>query len=78
MDSLLGSQNELQRQLDSVRIEIAKSKNEIRTMLKDKNETTTILNEAKRLISEQMDKIKELETEVKRLSGGKSHPKKGN
>ena len=47
-------------------------------MLKDKNETTTILNEAKRLISEQMDKIKELETEVKRLSGGKSHPKKGN
>lgn len=77
LDSLLGVQIELRRQFDSIRIEVAKSKTQINNLQKEKKETTTILIDAKKLISEQTNKINQLEAEIKKLSGDKSSTKKG-
>ena len=78
LDSLMGNQNESQKQLDETQLDISKLKNEISSLLKEKNDTMTDLNNARKLIIEQMEKIKELDVEVKRLSApGKSSDKKG-
>ena len=68
LDSSLGNQNQLQKQLDKTRAETARLKAEINKLVKDKTETSAELKEATKLISEQMQRIEKLEAEVKRLS----------
>lgn len=78
LDSITGSNITLTKQLDSIRLETARSKTKINTILKEKNETVATLNDAKKLIQQLNNKIKEQEAEIKRLSGNKPSTKKTN
>jgi len=69
LDSLTGSNNNLQGQLTERQTDIAKLKNQINSILKNKNATDADLKKAKTLISELNGKIDGLEAEVTRLSG---------
>jgi len=69
LDSLTGSNNNLQSQLSSRQSEIAKMKTEINNILKNKNATQSELARAKTLIAELNGKIDGLEAEVSRLTG---------
>jgi uncharacterized protein (DUF3084 family) len=78
LDSLIGSQNQVDIQRDSLQLEFSKIKTEISSLIGDKHNTKILLEQAKKLIAEQMEQIKNLEAEVKRLSApGKSPNKKG-
>ena len=61
--------------MDGSRLEVSKLKKEISGLLKNKNETMVDLDTARKLISEQMEKIKKLEAEVKRLSKSSNQKK---
>ena len=78
LDSTVGLNNKLTEQLDERLLQITKLKNEINSILRKKNDTLAELNKTKKLISEQMEKIEGLETEVKRLAllSKSSNPKK--
>ena len=76
LDSVLGNQNELLKQMDKTQGEITRSKSEISKLVKDKNKTDAELKEARKLNAEQSKKIQALEAEVKRLSAPKSSKKK--
>ena len=78
LDSVIGNQNEMQKQLNKTRAEITKSRTEISHLVRDKNATNTELKEARKLIAEQLKKIEELEANVKRLSApARSSKQKG-
>ena len=61
--------------MDGSRLEVSKLKKEISGLLKNKNETMVDLDTTRKLISEQMEKIKKLEAEVKRLSKSSNQKK---
>lgn len=69
LDSITGNNNSLQGQLGDRQSEITKLKNEINTILRNKNATAAELSKARKLISEMNGKIENLEAEVARLSG---------
>jgi hypothetical protein len=69
LDSLTGSNNNLQGQLTERQTDISKLKNQINSILKNKNASDADLAKAKTLISELNGKIDGLEAEVTRLSG---------
>jgi predicted nuclease with TOPRIM domain len=69
LDSLTGSNNNIQGQLGERQSEISKLKNEIRSILNKKNATAAELSRAKSLINEMNGKIANLEAEVTRLTG---------
>jgi len=69
LDSLTGSNNNLQGQLSERQTDIAKLKNQINSILKNKNATDADLKKAKSLIADLNGKIDGLEAEVTRLSG---------
>lgn len=69
LDSLTGSNNNLQGQLSERQSDISKLKNQINSILKNKNATDAELAKARTLISELNGKIDGLEAEVTRLSG---------
>ena len=78
LDSVIGNQIELQKQLNKTRAEITKSRTEISNLVRDKNATNAELKEARKLIAEQLKKIEELEATVKRLSApARSSKQKG-
>ncbi len=68
LDSVIGNQNQLQKQLEKTRAELATSRAETRKVVKDKTDTSSGLREARKLISDQLKRIDQLEAEVKRLS----------
>ena len=75
LDSMTGSQIVLQKQSDSLRRDITKSRAEVKNLQANNAATKTGLESAKKLIIEQRDliteqaaEIKRLESEVKRLS----------
>lgn len=68
LDSITGNQIVLQKRVDSLQQKIAKSKTEIRTLTKENVQAKDDLAEARKLLVEQMEKIKRLEAGVKRLS----------
>jgi chromosome segregation ATPase len=76
LDSSIGNQNVLQKQLDSIRHDLVKSRAGIQGLLKDKANAKADLDAAKKMIAEQMEQIKKLDAEVKRLSH-KSSKQKG-
>jgi len=69
LDSLTGSNNNLQGQLSSRQTEISKLKSQINGILKNKNASDADLKRAKTLIAELNGKIDGLEAEVSRLTG---------
>jgi phage shock protein A len=69
LDSITGSNNNLQGQLSEKQTDITKLKNEINSILKKRNATAAELTRAKSLISELNGKIANLEAEVTRLTG---------
>jgi phage shock protein A len=69
LDSITGSNNNLQGQLSERQTDITKLKNEINSILKKRNATQAELTRAKSLISELNGKIANLEAEVTRLTG---------
>jgi len=69
LDSITGNNNNLQGQLGSRQSEITKLKNEINSIINNKNATAAELRRAKSLIAQLNDKIGNLETEVARLTG---------
>ncbi|HWJ25597.1 MAG TPA: hypothetical protein VNS32_03585 [Flavisolibacter sp.] len=69
LDSLTGSNNNLQGQLGDRQSEITKLKNEINKIVNNKNATAADLKRAKELIAELNGKINNLEAEVARLTG---------
>lgn len=69
LDSITGSNNNLQGQLSERQSDITKLKNEINSILKKRNATQAELNRAKSLIAELNGKIANLEQEVTRLTG---------
>lgn len=69
LDSLTGSNNNLQGQLTERQSDISKLKNQINSILKNKNASDADLAKAKTLITELNGKIDGLEAEVTRLSG---------
>lgn len=68
LDSVSGNNNELQGQLTEKTSEIAKMKNEIRSILNKKNATAAELAKAKSLIDELNNKVASLEEDVARLT----------
>lgn len=68
LDSVSGNNNELQGQLTEKTSEIAKMKNEIRSILNKKNATAAELSRAKTLIDELNQKVASLEEDVARLT----------
>ena len=68
LDSLTGTNNKLQAQLNSSNSEIAKKKSEIRSILNKKNATAAELSRAKQLIGELNNKISDLEKQVQELT----------
>lgn len=68
LDSVSGNNNELQGQLTEKTSEIAKMKNEIRSILNKKNATQAELARAKTLIEELNQKVASLEEDVARLT----------
>ena len=78
LDSSIGNQNELHKQLEGTKLEISKLKTEVSRLGKSKNDVTADLEKARKLITEQMQKIERLEAEVKQLSPpAKSSKQKG-
>ncbi|MEP6699822.1 MAG: hypothetical protein ABJA85_00835 [Bacteroidota bacterium] len=69
LDSVTGSNNNLQGQLTDRQKEIDAKKSEIRKILNDKNATQGQLAKAKSMIGDLNEKINGLEAEVARLSG---------
>jgi hypothetical protein len=69
LDSLTGSNNNLQGQLTERQTDISKLKNQINSILKNKNASDAELAKARTLITELNGKIDGLEAEVTRLSG---------
>ena len=69
LDSITGNNNSLQGQLGERQSEITKLKNEINSILRNKNATQAELKRAKFLINELNGKIENLEAEVARLTG---------
>ena len=68
LDSVSGNNNALQGQLTEKTSEIAKMKNEIRSILNKKNATASELARAKALIDELNQKVASLEEDVARLT----------
>jgi peptidoglycan hydrolase CwlO-like protein len=68
LDSVSGNNNELQGQLTEKTTELGKMKNEIRTILNNKNATQKELNRARALIAEMNEKVAHLEEDVARLT----------
>jgi peptidoglycan hydrolase CwlO-like protein len=71
LDSVIGINIELSKELDQLKTEVKDWKTEISNILKEKNETVSVLASAKKIILEQTAKIEKLEAEVKRLSQSK-------
>jgi predicted nuclease with TOPRIM domain len=69
LDSLTGSNNNLQGQLSDRQSDITKLKNQINKIVNNKNATASELNHARVLIGELNAKIGNLEAEVARLTG---------
>ena len=69
LDSITGSNNNLQGKLTDRQSEITKLKNEINRIVNNKNATASELRRAKELINELNSKIANLEAEVARLTG---------
>lgn len=69
LDSLTGSNNNLQGQLTDRQGEIIQLKNEINKIINNRNATAADLKRARALISQLNGKISNLEAEVARLSG---------
>ena len=69
LDSLVGSNNTLTGQLTDRQTEIVKLKNQINSIMRNKNATAADLRRARNLISSLNDKISGLEAEVARLMG---------
>ena len=69
LDSITGSNNNLQGEKTELQKEIDRKKAEIRSILNKKNATDAELRRAKGLISELNEKITTLEAEVTRLTG---------
>lgn len=69
LDSITGSNNNLQGQLGDRQSDITKLKNEINRIMKNRNATAADLKRARALISELNGKINNLEAEVARLTG---------
>ena len=69
LDSVTGSNNNLQGQLTDRQKEIDAKKSEIRKILNDKNATQSQLAKARTMIADLNEKIGGLEAEVARLSG---------
>jgi len=69
LDSITGSNNNLQGKLGQRQTDITKLKNEINRILRDKNASQADLRKAKGLIAELNGKIANLEEEVARLTG---------
>src|SRR5436189_230850 len=68
LDSMTSANNGLTSKLADKNAEIAKTKNEIRTILNKKNATAAELGRAKTLIASLNDKITTLEADVARLT----------
>ncbi len=69
LDSITGSNNNIQGQLSDRQSEITRLKNEINKIVNNKNATASELNRAKSLIAQLNSKIGNLEEEVARLTG---------
>src|SRR6476469_6728305 len=69
LDSITGSNNNMQGQLSDRQSEISKLRKEISSILSKKNATASELARAKSLIATMNEKIGNLEAEVARLSG---------
>lgn len=69
LDSITGSNNNMQGQLSDRQSEISKLRKEISSILSKKNATASELARAKTLIATMNEKIGNLEAEVARLSG---------
>jgi len=69
LDSITGSNNNIQGQLSDRQSEITRLKNEINKIVNNKNATAAELNRAKSLIAQLNSKIGNLEEEVARLTG---------
>jgi archaellum component FlaC len=69
LDSITGSNNNIQGQLSDRQSEITRLKNEINKIVNNKNATAAELNRAKSLIAQLNAKIGNLEEEVARLTG---------
>jgi hypothetical protein len=69
LDSLTGTNNNLQGQLSDRQTEIAKLKSEINRIVNNRNATAADLRRARALISQLNGKIENLEAEVARLTG---------
>ena len=69
LDSITGSNNDLNGKLSDRQSEITKLKNEINRIVNNRNATAADLRRAKGLIAELNGKIANLETEVARLTG---------
>src|SRR5215475_2136641 len=68
LDSLTGTNNKLQSQLNDSKSDIAKKKAEIRSILNKKNATAAELAKAKTLIGDLNTKITDLEGQVQTLT----------
>src|ERR1022692_1550627 len=68
LDSLTGTNNKLQAQLTSNNSEIAKKKQEIRSILNKKNATSAELAKAKQLINDLNNKISDYEKQIQELT----------
>jgi len=68
LDSLTGTNNKLQSQLNDRNSEIAKKKSEIRSILNKKNATAAELSKAKVLIGELNDNITNMQQQVAKLT----------
>jgi archaellum component FlaC len=69
LDSITGTNNNLQGQLGERQSEITRLKNEINKIISNRNATRSELNRAKSLIAQLNNKINNLEEEVARLTG---------
>lgn len=69
LDSITGNNNNLQGQLNDRNSEVAKLKNQINSILKNKNATQAELAHAKQLIAQLNSKIETLEADNARLTG---------
>ncbi|HYO23075.1 MAG TPA: hypothetical protein VER36_11770 [Flavisolibacter sp.] len=69
LDSLVGTNNNLNGQLNERQTEIVKLKNQINSIMRNKNASAADLSRARNLISQLNGKINNLEMEVARLMG---------
>jgi len=68
LDSVMGKNIELTKQLSKQSSEMAKLKMEVENLLKKKSETASEIAKTKKLLSDQTALIEKLEAEIKRLS----------